>query len=91
MLISGRTGAGKTFIACALGNAACRQGHSALYVRVPQILGDLALGQRRRFLGRHLMPCTHILSATPHFADPTTYIKQLSPCCSHGSILSNAQ
>lgn len=45
VLITGPTGAGKTFIACALGNAACRQGYSALYVRVPRILGDLALAR----------------------------------------------
>ncbi|MDP3062365.1 MAG: IS21-like element helper ATPase IstB [Chloroflexota bacterium] len=45
VLITGPTGAGKTFIACALGNAACRQGYSALYVRVPRILGDLALAK----------------------------------------------
>ncbi|MDP2871862.1 MAG: IS21-like element helper ATPase IstB [Bacillota bacterium] len=45
VLVTGPTGAGKTFIACALGNAACRQGYSALYVRVPRILGDLALAK----------------------------------------------
>jgi DNA replication protein DnaC len=45
VLITGPTGAGKTYVACALGNAACRQGYSALYVRVPRILGDLALAK----------------------------------------------
>lgn len=45
VLITGPTGAGKTFIACALGNAACRQGYSTLYIRVPRILGDLALAK----------------------------------------------
>jgi len=45
VLITGPTGVGKTFIACALGNAACRRGFSALYVRVPRILGELALAK----------------------------------------------
>jgi DNA replication protein DnaC len=34
ILIEGRTGVGKTFIACALANAACRQGFSARYYRL---------------------------------------------------------
>ena len=33
---------GKTFIACALGNAACRQGFSTRYFRVPRLLAELA-------------------------------------------------
>lgn len=38
----GPTGVGKTFIACALANAACRQGYSVRYYRVPRLLTDLA-------------------------------------------------
>lgn len=45
VLITGPTGAGKTFIACALGNAACRQGFSTLYARVPRIVAELALAK----------------------------------------------
>jgi len=33
ILISGATGVGKTYIACALGNCACRLGYSVFYVR----------------------------------------------------------
>jgi len=47
---------GKTFIACALGNAACRQGFRVRYYRVPRLLGDLELaradGSYPNFLGR---------------------------------------
>jgi DNA replication protein DnaC len=32
-------------VACALANAAIRQGHTALYVRTPRLLDDLALGR----------------------------------------------
>ncbi|HSW62513.1 MAG TPA: ATP-binding protein [Dissulfurispiraceae bacterium] len=45
VLISGPTGAGKTFFACAIGNAACRQGISTRYYRVPRLLQDLALAR----------------------------------------------
>jgi len=45
VLITGPTGIGKTFIACALANAACRQGFSALYYRVPRLLSDLAIAK----------------------------------------------
>jgi len=45
ILICGPTGVGKTFLACALANQACRQGRSALYVRLPRLLPALAIGR----------------------------------------------
>ena len=45
LLITGATGTGKSFLACALANAAMRQGHTALYVRAPRLLDELALGR----------------------------------------------
>ncbi|MDR5785376.1 ATP-binding protein [Caballeronia sp. LP003] len=33
LFISGPTGAGKAWLACALAQYACRRGHSALYLR----------------------------------------------------------
>jgi len=55
ILIAGPTGVGKTFIACALGNAACRQGFTVRYYRVPRLLADLttarADGSYPRLLG----------------------------------------
>jgi DNA replication protein DnaC len=45
ILICGPTGVGKTFLACALANQACRQGHSVLYVRLPRLLPALAIGR----------------------------------------------
>lgn len=45
VLICGPTGVGKTFIACALANQACRHGHSAFYVRLPRLLPALAIGR----------------------------------------------
>jgi len=45
VLITGATGCGKSYIACALANAALRQGHSALYLRMPRMLEELARGR----------------------------------------------
>ena len=43
VLITGATGVGKTYLACALGLQACRQGYRALYRRVPRLFEELAL------------------------------------------------
>ena len=45
ILITGATGCGKSFLACALAHAAVRQGHTALYVRTPRLLDDLAVSR----------------------------------------------
>ena len=45
VLITGATGCGKSFVACALANAALRQGHTAMYVRTPRLLEELARGR----------------------------------------------
>lgn len=41
VLISGPTGVGKSYIACALGNAAARSGYSVLYLRAPRLFETL--------------------------------------------------
>jgi DNA replication protein DnaC len=43
--ITGATGTGKTYIACALGHKACRQGFTVLYHRAPRLFQDLALAK----------------------------------------------
>ena len=46
LLITGPTGAGKSFLACALTHAAVRRGHTALYMRTPRrLLAELALSR----------------------------------------------
>jgi DNA replication protein DnaC len=45
LLLTGATGCGKSFVACALAHAAIRNGHAALYVRTPRLLSDLALAR----------------------------------------------
>ncbi len=45
LLISGPTGAGKSFIASALTHAAIRRGQTGLYLRTPRLLAELALSR----------------------------------------------
>jgi DNA replication protein DnaC len=45
ILLTGATGLGKTWIACALVNRACREGFSALYLRAPRILADMLVAR----------------------------------------------
>lgn len=42
LVIDGSPGTGKTWLACALGEQACRDDRSVRYERVPELLGDLA-------------------------------------------------
>jgi len=55
-LISGATGTGKTFLACALAQAACRQGLSSRYFRLSRLLENLTLaradGSYPKFMNR---------------------------------------
>lgn len=44
-LITGPTGAGKSYLACALGQKACREGYSVQYFRVPRLLRELAIAR----------------------------------------------
>jgi DNA replication protein DnaC len=45
VLITGKTGLGKSWLACALGFAACRANHTVLYYRAEKLFADLALAR----------------------------------------------
>jgi DNA replication protein DnaC len=45
LLLTGATGCGKSFVACALAHSAIRGGYGAIYVRTPRLLSDLALAR----------------------------------------------
>lgn len=46
VLITGPTGVGKTYALCALGHAACRQGHRVRYVRLARWLGEAVVAHQ---------------------------------------------
>ncbi len=41
VILTGLTGLGKTYLPCALGEKACREGYRVLYTRAPRLFGDL--------------------------------------------------
>lgn len=59
-IITGPTGSGKSYLACAFGNQACRRGFSVLYFRAPRLFQELAVargtGRYERTL-RSLLGC----------------------------------
>jgi len=46
IIITGPTGTGKTYLACALGHAACRHGFTVLYSQMPKMLRQLEASHR---------------------------------------------
>lgn len=41
IVITGKTGSGKSYLACAFGNNACRHGYTAKYYRIPELLLEI--------------------------------------------------
>jgi DNA replication protein DnaC len=54
LLITGPTGTGKTYIACALAHKACREGYKALYTRCSTLLRELELARADGSYGKRL-------------------------------------
>ncbi len=45
IIITGPTGVGKTYLACAFGNRACRMGYPSLYKRSPRMFQEIAIAR----------------------------------------------
>ena len=54
LIICGPCGIGKSWLACALGHKACREGFSALYRRAPRLFAELAIARGEGRLTRML-------------------------------------
>lgn len=52
--LTGQTGTGKSWLACALGNQACRMGWSVRYERVPRLLENLRIAHADGSFGKRL-------------------------------------
>ena len=57
LIITGSTGVGKSFLACAFAEKACREGFNALYIRMTKLFEDLSLAKGD---GRYLKLMTTI-------------------------------
>jgi DNA replication protein DnaC len=57
VLLTGPSGVGKSYIACALGNFAARQGHTVLYLRAPRLFETLLQAKAD---GSHLKTLTKL-------------------------------
>ena len=55
LVITGATGCGKTWLSCALGNAACRQGLSVVYARMPRLFEELRIAHGDGSFGKRLL------------------------------------
>ncbi len=55
ILINGKTGTGKSWLACALAQYACRRGYSALYQRVPRLQEELRIRHGSGVFGKWLL------------------------------------
>jgi DNA replication protein DnaC len=54
VLVAGPTGVGKSYVACALGQIACRRGFRVLYRRVPRLFEELGLARAEGTYGKAL-------------------------------------
>jgi len=45
VIISGKTGSGKSYLACAIGDAACRHNYSCKYYRQPDLFAEIAMSR----------------------------------------------
>lgn len=54
VVLTGATGCGKSWLACALGNQACRQGMSVIYARMPRLLEEMRLAHADGSYGKKM-------------------------------------
>ena len=52
IILKGASGNGKTYIACALGNAACRKYKTVRYIRLPDLLDELTIARANNEFGK---------------------------------------
>lgn len=99
IIITGKTGTGKSYIACALGNMACRLNYSVKYYRLPRLLTDLNIakmdGSYTRYLSQlkkcHLLILDDWGLAEITAADSRDILEVIDDRVNSGSIILAAQ
>ena len=65
LFITGATGCGKTYMACAFGMEACKQYYNTKYIRLPDLLIDLEVartdGNYKKVMAKYANPVVQIL------------------------------
>ncbi len=59
-LITGPTGVGKSYLACALAHQACRDGYRVSYVRASRLFAELAIARADGSFGRRLLALSRV-------------------------------
>lgn len=54
LIITGKTGCGKSYLACAIGHQACQQGLAVKYIRLPRFMEELAIAKADGSYGKLL-------------------------------------
>ena len=80
VLITGPTGIGKTWLGCALGHKACREGLTALHLRLPRFLPALALAK-----GEHSVILTFPVAAVGTVQTPAPVSRYTSHSAARAS------
>jgi len=60
IIITGSTGVGKTYMACAFGNSACRAGISTYYARLPRLFQELKISKADGSYGKLLQKLSRV-------------------------------
>ena len=76
VILSGPVGAGKTFIACALGHQVIRAGHEVRFAKTSRVLADLAGGRADATWDKRLV---QVRDAAPSLASPASLPAAPSP------------
>ena len=55
ILITGATGTGKSYLACALAHKACLEGHTVRYLRLPRLMEEIGIARADGSYGKHML------------------------------------
>lgn len=87
LVIVGPTGTGKSWLACALGNKACRDGFSVLYKRTSRLFADLAQARGEGRLARLIAALERVNLLILDDWDPNRSPPTSAVICSRSSMI----